>query len=142
MSRTIEGREVVIRPERRDWSFTLPEQHAIDFINDDYVELSTPHASTTFHFDGISTADPEEAVVLIGPAVAWNGQGGAGGQVPMPTGYPIPEIQEEFERLQARCRDAGGDWQRVNAWAQGQTHEGHLRNIRAELRALERRAAA
>jgi hypothetical protein len=136
MTPAFEGREVVVRLEGRDWSFTLPDQDQIDFVNDDDVMLSVPHASTTFHLVGISTADSQEAVVVIGKAVARTGPSGVGDYVPEPTGYPIPEIHEEFARLEARCRDAGGDSQDLPSWAGRKGHEDHLRSTRATIQPI------
>jgi hypothetical protein len=139
----IEGREPVIRPEGQDWSFTLPDPHTITLTWDErFVILSTGYASAMFEVLAINSTDPEEIAISVGSVAMQGGGAGVGGHVPELTGYPLPSIDEEFERLRSRCRDAGGDWQRVGAWAEGDTHETCLRRVRGELRALEVAVAA
>ncbi len=136
MPRIIEGREVVVRARGENWSFTLPHGHDLE-IKNQQVSLSMGYASSLYTLVGTSDADPEELIVSIGDRLGTVGPGGVGDFVPEPTGYSIPTIDEEIQRLEARCSEARGDWQRISAWAAGDTYESRLRRIRGELRRLE-----
>lgn len=121
---TIDGREVVVRPQGEGWSFTLPAGHTIEFLRES-VLLSTGYSGSGFELIGIDGSDAEERVVCTGSAEAW-----------IAGGYPIPSIDEEQLRLRARCSELSGDWERISGWVEGDTWESRLRRIRGELRAL------
>lgn len=132
------GREVVIRPPGADWSFHLPEQHTVEVTEDRrYVNLSMPGRSTLFLVARIDESDPEEIVICLGEGRAWLGPGSWLSEgVPRGEGYPLPQIQDEFDRLKARWLAAGLDEQRFIAYARGDSHEDHLRMLRRTLRSV------
>lgn len=131
-------REVVVRPRGANWSFHLPEQHTVEVTEDRrYVNLSMPGRSTLFLIERIDESDPEEVVIYLGEGRAWSGPGSWLSEgVPRADGYPLPQIQDEFDRLKARWRAAGLDEQRFIAYAQGASHEDHLRMLRRTLRSV------
>jgi hypothetical protein len=137
----INGREIVVQPRGGD-SFHLPHGHSIEFTTDQHhVILAAGDMSSLFELRGTSDAHPGELTVLLDDLVGRVGPGSAGDRVPKPTGYPLPTIDEEIHRLESRCRDAGGDWSRIGAWAAGDTHDGYVRRIRGEIRTVEARGA-
>jgi hypothetical protein len=130
----VPGRETVVRRHGARWSFHLPDQHRIELTEDRrHANLSTPDASTLFEVERIDESEPQEAIVVLGEPQAQVGASSEGGP-PEALGYPLPEIQDEFDRLRARWREAGLDEQEFNAWARGSTHEGQLRRLRRKLR--------
>jgi hypothetical protein len=135
----VAGKQTVVRPPGGSWCFTLSEQDTIELTDDRrYVSLATPQASTLFAVTGIDDSDPEEIVVSLGDVHGRTGPPSFGDVVREPRGYPLPQVQDEFARLEARWQAAGGDPQRFSAWAQGADNEAQLRRIRAELRKPER----
>lgn len=116
-----------------NWSFTLPEGHTIE-IEDDVVTLrAMPHASSRYRLERVEETD-EERIVHLGRLHARSG-GPPKPEITRPEGYPLPEIQDEIERLRTRWRDAGLPEQGFTAYGEGETHEEHLREIRRTLRA-------
>jgi hypothetical protein len=85
-----------------------------------------------------TASDPDEVVVSLGTQHGWSGPPSYGAQSPAATGYPLPLIQDEFDRLRTRWEDAGLDRQEFDAYDRGESHEDKLRNIRRTLRAVER----
>jgi hypothetical protein len=140
-SRTlVAGKETVVRRHGADWSFHLPEQHAIEITPDKrYVTVSTPLEGSLYAVERIDDSDPEEVVVYLGEEHGKSGPTFSAGDQPVPPvrGYPLPEIQDEFARLKVRWLQAGRSEQEFTAYPQGATHEDQLRRIRKRLRACE-----
>gem|GEM_PF-3419828 len=131
------GKETVVRRHGSDWSFTLPEQHSIRIDHQKgWVRLGTPSGGSTFLLNGLDETDGE-AIVSLGDEVAGAGPVSVGPIVSDARGYPLPEIQDELERLRARWVRAGYPEHEFNAYSQGSTHEDQLRRIRARLRVAE-----
>jgi hypothetical protein len=130
----VPGRETVVRRSGADWSFSLPYRHEIEVDpGAGFVQLRTPDTATMYQLGGIEEAD-EEVMVKLGPELARSGPPSMGDVVLAPLGYPLPEIQDEFDRLTARYEEAGLPAQEVHAYAQGSTHEDQLRWLRKRLR--------
>ena len=131
----VRGKETVVK--RGSWAFTLPEQHRIRLSEDaGLVSISTPSRGSTHHLREI-IEDEDEVVVVLGSEVTRSAVG-TGEEITEPTGYPFPTIDEEVARLTQRLIGAGGDPQRIQAWAAGEDYDSHLRFIRREIRAPER----
>jgi hypothetical protein len=129
----------VFRPQGREWSFGLPEQHTYEVDEPaGFVHLGTPGAATTFRLDHIE--DGDERVVFFGEPLMWSGppawmaEGG-----PPALGYPVPELTAERDRLRALCDAAGFPPEvfnaRVKHGGRDETDEAHLRRVRRVLRA-------
>ena len=78
------------------------------------------------------TAD--EVIVKLGERESWHGPSSTGETLLETTGYPLPEILEEFERVKGRWVAAGLPEQEVHAYAQGSNHEEQLAWLRRRLR--------
>jgi hypothetical protein len=127
-------REIVVRRPGADWSFTLPDQHTIDVDQDArLVSLGAPMQGSVFELAGVEQTD-EESIVLLGAELGRHGPPGTGPKVPKVAGYPLPEIQDELDRLRARWDRAGLSPQEFGAYAPGSSHEDQLRRIRRQLR--------
>lgn len=130
----VTGKETAIRRGGEDWSFGFPDAHTVYLTGDgNYVSLEVPlGGSSVFAVERIDDSDPEEVVVFLG---AQHGYAGPPtfGQVET-GGYPLPEIQDERERLRSRWLDAGLDEEDFNAYARGESHEDRFRSIRHTLR--------
>jgi hypothetical protein len=132
----VPGKETVVRRLGANWAFHLPEQHRVELISEGrYVVLGTPLEESIFEVDHIDDSDPEEVVIYLGEPKGESGPPAWGDQVPEPRGYPLPKIQEEFERLRGRWRNARLNDQDFDAWAQGASWEDKLRSLRHQLRA-------
>jgi hypothetical protein len=133
------GKETVVQRRGANWSFHLPDRHEIELTDDrGYVTLATPDQSSLFAVERIDDSDPEEVVVYLGEQHGEAGPPLYSDQVqPEILGYPLPEIQDEFERLHARWTEAGLSEQHFNAWPQGVGHEDQLRLLRRRLRVAE-----
>ena len=128
----VAGKEAVVRRRGADWSFHLPAQHEIEVnAEHNFVSLSMPLAGSTYQLAGITETD-DEVIVALGDQLIGHATS-VGENVP-PTGYPLPEIQDEFERLHGRWTQAGLPQQDFHAYAAGSTHEDKLRDIRRQLR--------
>lgn len=114
-----------------DFSFVLPVNHEVVFDrNSDppAVTLRRPgdRGSTSFELLGEKrTAD--EAFVEVGRALSQEAD----------SPYEMPRVQDEFERLRQRWRQAGGNETEFNAWAQGESVHEHLTWLRTKIRDLE-----
>lgn len=130
----VPGKETVVRRPGAEWSFHLPRRHGIEIDQENgTVHLKMPLQGTTYELAGIEeTAD--EVVVRLGPELGSHGPPWVGDSPPAPTGYPLPLIQEEFERIKGRWRAAGLPEQQVHAYAQGSSHEDQLARLRRKLR--------
>jgi hypothetical protein len=125
----VPGKETVVRRRGANWSFTLPEQHRIRINNEHRtVRLETPLEGTTYELAGVEETD-DEVIVRLGAEISRGGVG-AGGE----RGYPLPEIQDERARLQARWERLGLPIGEFHAYPQGATHEDKLRELRRRLR--------
>lgn len=122
-----------MRRRGAEWSFTLPDGHEITIDQQaQTVSLSMPGEGSTYELAGIEETDSEVAVKL-GPKIGSHTTG-TGQPMKWPKGYPLPEIQDEFERLKGRWLRAGLPQQEFDAWPRGATHETQLASIRARLR--------
>lgn len=130
----VPGKETVVRKRGADWSFHLPKRHTIAVDRDaGIVHLSMPDQGTTYRLAGLEeTAD--EVIVKLGEPMMWHGPTSVGDTVLEASGYPLPEIQVEFERIKGRWIAAGLPQQEVHAYAQGSTHEDQLARLRRKLR--------
>lgn len=130
----VRGKETVVRRPGANWSFHLPKRHTIEVDRDEgIVHLSMPDQGTTYHLAGVEeTAD--EVIVKLGERMLWHGPTSMGNSVLEAFGYPLPEIQDEFERIKGRWIAAGLPEQEVHAYAQGSTHEDQLTMLRRRLR--------
>jgi hypothetical protein len=139
LPRTIEeGKETVVRAPGRNWSFHLPKGHGVELAaNGRSVVLAAGGMSSIYTVDGIEHLDPGEVVLRLGELRGKSGPASSGFPVEA-HGYPIPMIQEEFDRLRERWANAGLNEQEFNAWEQGSDWERQLRRIRARLREAER----
>jgi hypothetical protein len=134
----VAGKETVLRRRGADWSFHLPERHTVELTDDGhYINVATPQESSLYKVDRVDDSDPEEVVVFLGEEHGKAGPPSFGPGVAEARGYPLPEIQDEFERLRARWRNAGLDEQEFIAYPAGATHEDKLREIRRRLRQAE-----
>ena len=134
----VAGKETVIRRAGEDWSFGLPDGHTVQLTDDGkYVSLEVRlGGSSLFAVERVDDSDPEEVVVFLG---AQHGYAGPPtfGEIES-RGYPLPEIQDERERLRSRWLEAGLDEQDFDAYARGESHEDRFRTIRRALRQRER----
>lgn len=128
----VPGKETVVRAPGADWAFHLPERHTIE-VSDDVVALATPLEGSTYELRGMEEVD-DEVVVRLGAELGRHGPPSSRPEVAEARGYPLPAIQEEFERLRGRWKQAGLPEQEFNAYPQGATHEDQLRALRRKLR--------
>jgi hypothetical protein len=130
------GKETVVRKQDADWSFHLPKGHTIQVDREaGVVHLNMPDQGTTYELGGIEETE-EEVIVTVGQQMMWHGPTSVGDAVLETTGYSLPDIQEEFERIRGRWVAAGLPEQQVHAYAQGSTHEDQLAMLRRRLRAV------
>lgn len=128
------GKETVARRQGASWSFHLPKRHTIEVDREaGVVHLNMPDQGTTYHLAAVEeTAD--EVIVKLGERMIWHGPTSVGDTVLEAIGYPLPEIQDEFERIKGRWIAAGLPELEVHAYAQGSTHENQLARLRRKLR--------
>lgn len=130
----VPGKETVVRRQGADWSFHLPRRHSIRVDRENReVHLDMPLQGSMFELAGIEETG-DEVIVKLGPLLGSHGPPGVGDNVPEPVGYPLPLIQDEFERLKGRWIRAGLPEQQVHAYAQGSSHEDQLAWLRKRLR--------
>lgn len=128
----VPGKETVVQKRVANWAFHLPAQHTIEVDHDNNtVTLAQPDSGSTYELAGIEETE-HEVVVKLGAEKTGHATG-VGPRVPRP-GYRLPEVQDEFERLRDRWRNAGLPEQQFNAWAQGASWGSHLQEIRQALR--------
>ncbi len=100
--------------------------------------LSAPHGgSGIYELKEIDVSVPDEAAVILGQEHGRSGSSTAGGTASELHGYPFPAIQDEFERLRQRWREAGLNETEFDAWPAGAAYEDQLRRIRKALREAE-----
>lgn len=130
----VPGKETVVRRPGANWSFHLPKRHTIEVDPEaGVVHLNMPDKGTTYHLAGIEeTAD--EVIVKLGERMMWHGPTSVGDAVLEATGYPPPEIQDEFARIEGRWIAAGLPEEEVHAYGQGSPHEEQLAWLRRRLR--------
>lgn len=130
----VPGKETVVRKRGANWSFHLPRRHTIEVDRENgHVHLNMPDQGTTYFLAGVEETD-DEVIVSLGEPMIWHGPTSIGDQVLETTGYPLPEIQDEFERIKGRWLAAGLPEQEVHAYGQGSTHEDQLARLRRRLR--------
>jgi hypothetical protein len=131
----VAGKETVIRRRGATWEFHLPHGHEIQLDpSNQIVMLSIPSQSSGYVLDGLEET-AEEVVVCLGEEHGRSGPPTVGdGPISPALGYPLPLIQDEFERLASRYEEAGLPRQEIHAYAQGSGHGEQLRFLRKRLR--------
>jgi hypothetical protein len=130
------GKETIVRRRGATWSFHLLKMHSIEVDRENrLVSLNMPLQGTTYTLDDIEE-DEEEVIVSLGSEIGRH-DAGVGNTPSELRGYPLPEIQEEFERLRGRWTAVGLPEAEFDVWAERSSHEDQLRKIRRRLREVE-----